>query len=517
MRERKKNTGLGWKMTLFLPGFVIYLLIIILPILMCFYYGFFNWDGLRDSMTFVGLDNFARALKDPYFLNALKTTFFYSIPGTLIVNAMGIVLAVLVNRRSRLSNFYRSAFFFPMLISAVAIGFIWKALLSYSGVMNTLLAGLHIEAVDFLGSIVLAPWSILLVNTWHDVGFVTVLYLAGLQAISSDYYDAAIIDGATKLQQFGYITFPWLAPAFTSCVIFVFTRLHEALRPGIRDDLGRPGRRHRNHSDTDHQGGLQPESLLLRLRPGHLHARHHRGPLRDHHQALAQARRAAHQLRGEPMIVKPKFVLSDFIIHAFLLVMSFVFLVPFYITFVNAFKVQKDIVADPLGLPFARLTPGQPDAQPPLPLLQPGHRLRDLPLPRRRHRIPRGDSGLRLRLRAEQEPKAGGIPLLIPPPPPRPHAPHPGHPPAHREDPRGHQADVHDLGPPRALPGMVHALRRLHLRGLHRDHLAPARRVGQDRRGERGPGLLQHNLPPHGACAHERVPSISPSGPGTTS
>jgi ABC-type sugar transport system permease subunit len=223
MQRRKQNTGLGWKMTLLLPGFVIYLLIIIFPILMCFYYGFFNWDGLSDTFAFIGLDNFSRALKDPYFLSALKTTFFYSIPGTLIVNAVGIALAVLVNRRSRLTNLYRSAFFFPMLISAVAIGFIWKALLSYSGVVNTLLAGLHVEAIDFLGAIKLAPWSILFVNAWHDVGFVTVLYLAGLQAIPSDLYDAATIDGASRLQEFRSITFPWLAPSLTACVIFIFT------------------------------------------------------------------------------------------------------------------------------------------------------------------------------------------------------------------------------------------------------------------------------------------------------
>jgi ABC-type sugar transport system permease subunit len=210
-------------MALFTPGFLIYVAIIILPILMCLYYGFFNWDGLRDSMSFIGLDNFVRALTDPYFLAALKTTFFYTIPGTLIVNALGIVLAVLVSGRSRISNFYRSVFFFPMLISAVAIGFIWKAILSYSGILNTLLAGLHIEAIDLLGSITLAPWSILLVNTWHDVGFVTVLYLAGLQAISPDFYDSATIDGASRLAQFRYITFPWLAPSLTSCVIFIFT------------------------------------------------------------------------------------------------------------------------------------------------------------------------------------------------------------------------------------------------------------------------------------------------------
>lgn len=223
MTGKNRNGTTFWNMVLMLPGFSIYFLIIILPIFMCFYFGFFDWDGIRDTMTFIGLDNFVKALHDVNFLTSLKTTFFFSIPGTLIVNSLGILLAVLVNARSRMTNFYRSAFFFPMLISGVAIGFIWKALLSYSGVVNTLLAHWNIEAVDFLGSIALAPWSILLVNTWHDVGFVTVLYLAGLQAIPSDLYDSALIDGAGKLKQFTSITFPWLAPSLTSCVIFTFT------------------------------------------------------------------------------------------------------------------------------------------------------------------------------------------------------------------------------------------------------------------------------------------------------
>lgn len=223
MSGKNRNRTTFWNMVLMLPGLSIYFLIIILPIFMCFYFGFFDWDGIRDNMTFIGLDNYVRALHDVNFLTSLKITFFFAIPGTLIVNAMGIVLAVLVNGRSRMSNFYRSSFFFPMLISGVAIGFIWKALLSYSGVVNTLLTHWNLEAIDFLGSIALAPWSILLVNTWHDVGFVTVLYLAGLQAIPGDLYDSAFIDGANKLKQFTAITFPWLAPSLTSCVIFTFT------------------------------------------------------------------------------------------------------------------------------------------------------------------------------------------------------------------------------------------------------------------------------------------------------
>ncbi len=198
-----------------------------------------RWPGLFHSI----LPGFV------IYLYVLKTTFFYTIPGTIIVNALGILLAVLVSKRSKVSNFYRSAFFFPMLISAVAIGFIWKAILSYSGIMNTLLASIHVEAIDFLGSIKLAPWSILLVNTWHDVGFVTVLYLAGLQAISPDYYDSATIDGASRVAQFRYITFPWLAPSLTSCVIFTgYMGLYRRPSPSRRSCAS-------GKSSSSHRGG----------------------------------------------------------------------------------------------------------------------------------------------------------------------------------------------------------------------------------------------------------------------
>ena len=223
MRRIRVN-GDGWSTALlFTPGFAVYLVFMILPILLCLYYAFFDWDGIRETMSFVGLDNFVRAVQDKDFLTSLRVTAFFSIPGTIIVNALGIVLAVLVNRRGGLTNFYRSVFFFPLLISAVAVGFIWKALLNYYGVIDTILASIHIKPIDFIGSPKLAPWSMLGINVWHDTGFVTVLYLAGLQAIPTDLYDSAKIDGASGWQQFQRITFPWLAPAFTSCVVFLFT------------------------------------------------------------------------------------------------------------------------------------------------------------------------------------------------------------------------------------------------------------------------------------------------------
>ena len=182
---------------LFAPGFVAYLAFMVLPILLSFYFSFFDWNGISRTMNFVGLRNFARAIQDDSFLNALRITFFFTIPGALAGNALGILFAVLVNRPGPLTNVYRAVFFFPLPISAVAIGFIWKAILSYNGIFNDVFVAMGANPIDWLGSFTLAPWAIILVNLWHDTGFVTVIYLAGLQAVPHDLYDAAQIDGAS--------------------------------------------------------------------------------------------------------------------------------------------------------------------------------------------------------------------------------------------------------------------------------------------------------------------------------
>jgi ABC-type sugar transport system permease subunit len=211
------------RVVLFAPGFLVYLCLMILPILLSLYYSFTDWDGIRQTVRLVGVRNFVEAVQDRGFLNSLRITFFFTVPGTIVVNALGISFAVLVNRKTRLTNFYRSVFFFPLLISAIAVGFIWKGILTYDGIVNTLLRAVGIPAVDWIGSPSLAPWSLLAITVWQDAGFATVVYLAGLQAIPADLYDAAAIDGASAWQRFAKITFPWLAPAFTACVAFLFT------------------------------------------------------------------------------------------------------------------------------------------------------------------------------------------------------------------------------------------------------------------------------------------------------
>lgn len=208
---------------LFFPGFFIFCGLIILSIFLAFYYSFFNWDGLSRTMSFVGLTNYVRALKNTGFRISMRVTFFYAVFGTSITTILALFLSTVLNQKSRLTYVYRSAFFFPQLISLVAVGFIFKALLSYIGIVNTFLENAGIAKINFLSDPGLAKWTILMVSVWQTTGFATVLYLAGLQAIPAELYDSAKIDGANAWKKFRYITFPWLAPSFTAVTVFLFT------------------------------------------------------------------------------------------------------------------------------------------------------------------------------------------------------------------------------------------------------------------------------------------------------
>jgi len=174
-------------------------------------------------MEFIGFTNYIRAFKNGEFRSSILITFYFTIFGTIIVNVISLILAVFLNQKNKLTNFYRAAFFFPQLISLVAIGFIFKGLLSYIGIVNTLFETWGMAKFDFIGDPSNAPLTVLVISIWQTTGFATVLYLAGLQAIPLDLYDAAKIDGANGLEKFRYITFPWLAPSFTAVTLFLFT------------------------------------------------------------------------------------------------------------------------------------------------------------------------------------------------------------------------------------------------------------------------------------------------------
>ncbi len=172
--------------------------------------GFTDWN-LISPASFIGLDNYRDILDDPRFWTATKNTVvivLLTVPGKI---AVGFVLALALNKIRRFSSFFRLALFFPVSCSVVAVAFIWTYLYDADGVFNRIRAATGRPQVNWLEP-GLALWSVSAMIIWAGVGYVALLFVAGLQSIPLEYYDAATVDGANRRQQLRHITLPLLTP-----------------------------------------------------------------------------------------------------------------------------------------------------------------------------------------------------------------------------------------------------------------------------------------------------------------
>lgn len=199
------------------PGLVIYLVMYIFPTVLSFIYGFTDWHIALDTVSFVGLENYRTMLHDPIAATALKNSFIVATLNTVLLNTIGLSLAVAVNRKFRSGNYLKSIFFMPCIICPVVLGFMFTYILHpTNGMLNEFLQaiGLSSLAMDWLGSYDLALYSIVAVNAWAGSGYTMVIYLAGLQGVPEELIEAARIDGANAVQTFTHIRFPLILPAF---------------------------------------------------------------------------------------------------------------------------------------------------------------------------------------------------------------------------------------------------------------------------------------------------------------
>jgi multiple sugar transport system permease protein len=206
-----------------LPALLPYVLFVVLPIGLSVYYSLTNLNPLFPTTRFVGLRNYRDLLDDDDFFRAVKNTFVIAATVTLITNVVGLFVALMLNRASRLFYALRTLFFVPQVLSAVIISFIWSIILTQNGILNTVLRNLGLEgwARPWLGLPAEALWSIIAVVSWQWVGFSVVIYLAALQSIPQELYEAARIEGATPVQQFWTLTLPLLGPGVTVNVILI--------------------------------------------------------------------------------------------------------------------------------------------------------------------------------------------------------------------------------------------------------------------------------------------------------
>jgi multiple sugar transport system permease protein len=212
--------GLGkyfWPYLLILPSLVIILVFRLFPVLAGFAISFTNWS-LLSKPEFAALQNYTRLFSDPVVPQVFGNTLYYTalaVPLNLILS-LGIALAL--NQKIRGISVYRTAFYIPVVSASVAVSMVWVWLLSDYGIINTILANLGLNSINFLNNPNLSLTTITIVDVWKNLGFNVIIFLAALQEVPEEYRDAAKIDGAGNAGIFRYITLPLISPAifFTS-------------------------------------------------------------------------------------------------------------------------------------------------------------------------------------------------------------------------------------------------------------------------------------------------------------
>src|SRR5690625_2961042 len=196
------------------PAIIIFLAFVIFPVVMAAYYGFFKWKGYGAPTDFVGLQNYLVILKDAAFQDALKHNGFIVVMSLILQGPAAVGIALMLNRRMRGRSLIRVLIFVPYVIAEVIVATGWSLMLQTTGAVNDLLIkiGLPDWTVDWLSDPAIALWSLMLIISWKYIAFSVILFLAGLQSIPTELYEAAAIDGASYWQIQRRITLPLLGP-----------------------------------------------------------------------------------------------------------------------------------------------------------------------------------------------------------------------------------------------------------------------------------------------------------------
>lgn len=219
-KNRRRNTLVGW--SFILPNFIGFAALTLVPMAMAFVIAFTNWNSYS-TPEFVGLANFKRMIGDSSFQIALKNTAYYALGHIPLTIFAALGLALLLNRKLKGVGFFRTAMFFPYITSLVAVAVVWNMLFNPTmGPINQFLGFIGIENLP--GWTTSTAWSmpaVIITSVWRDMGYYMILYLAGLQAIPSEYYEAAQVDGANAWQRFWNVTIPSLRPTTFFVLVMV--------------------------------------------------------------------------------------------------------------------------------------------------------------------------------------------------------------------------------------------------------------------------------------------------------
>lgn len=215
-----------------LPTLLAFTVFFIIPFLLGIVLSFCKFTTVTNA-HFIGLNNYIRAFSNKDFLNALWFTVRFTIVSVITINILGFTLAYLLTRGIKGTNLFRTTFFMPNLIGGIVLGYIWQLLI------NGVLAGF---GVTITTSSKYGFWGLIFVMNWQLIGYMMIIYIAGIQNIPLDLIEAAKIDGASKLQTLFTITIPMVMPSVTICLFLTLTNSFKLFDQNLALTAGTPGK-----------------------------------------------------------------------------------------------------------------------------------------------------------------------------------------------------------------------------------------------------------------------------------
>ncbi|OMF26477.1 hypothetical protein BK132_19335 [Paenibacillus sp. FSL H8-0259] len=194
-----------------LPSFALLLIFVFYPMLQAFVISFQNYNLVGSTRSFIGLDNYKTLVTDRDFLASLRHSFHFAIVVIPIQTSISLGLALLIQKKFKLTGLFRTLYFIPVVISTAVAATVFKLIYNKEfGILNNVLKTFHLPTTNFLSNPDTAMNGVIMLGIWKGVGFFMIIFLAGLNNIPQDLYEAARVDGATKIQQFFRITLPLL-------------------------------------------------------------------------------------------------------------------------------------------------------------------------------------------------------------------------------------------------------------------------------------------------------------------
>jgi raffinose/stachyose/melibiose transport system permease protein len=202
-----------------IPALAFFAFAVIVPSLQGVWFSLQDWNGFGTGGTFSGLSNYLHLLQNPSAVIWIRNTLLIAVAATVLQTVIGLLLALGVHAKIKSRHVLRVVFFAPMMIVPVVVAYVWQFIFGPTGAASAALGALHIPAPNWLGNANVALGCIIVVVVWQYAGYSMVIFLAGLEGVSSDLIEAAAMDGAGAVARFRHVTLPALAPAMTTNIL----------------------------------------------------------------------------------------------------------------------------------------------------------------------------------------------------------------------------------------------------------------------------------------------------------